>query len=155
MAIMRNLRLWLRPPKMSDPDFGDLVFMHVSNAPERSYWECEWMFPPTGEKVFIALQGPENGPSAESRKFYLSLPPRFEEVIAACGPRLERVFKEWLQKPLPADLFSELKLVGFEVENPGSKPLHWEVSFETKGDEWLGITIPFVDTTPLEAQVDT
>jgi hypothetical protein len=38
---------------MTDPDFGNLLFMHVSKWPEGSYWEREWSFPKTGTVVGI------------------------------------------------------------------------------------------------------
>jgi len=155
MGFLRNLRLWLRPPRVSDPDFGNLLFMHISKHPERSYWECEWKFPNTGINVFIALRGDESGPTEESRQFYLGLPQRFEWVMAECRPRLEGVFKEWLNRSLPTDIFSVLKLSGFELEDPTQHPVHWDVSFETIGDPWLGITVPFVDETSTRAIVDS
>ena len=155
MGLVRNLKLWLHPLRMNDPDFGELVFMHISKAPKRSYWECEWMFPPTGNKVFIALRGSESGPESVMRDFYLSLPNRFEEIVEACRPSLEPVFKEWLSKPLPADIFSDLKLSGFSVEDLATKPVRWDVSFETTGEKWLGTTVPFVDGTAMAADVDT
>src|SRR5438876_7607402 len=114
---------------MEDPDFGPLLFMPISKHPERSYWECEWKFPPTGEKVFISLRGIESGPAPDVRKFYLSLPGRFPEILAVCRPGLEQVFNEWLNRRLPAEMFSDLKLSGFGVEVPFIQPIHWDVSF--------------------------
>lgn len=129
--------------------------MHISKHPERSYWECEWKFPNTGTSVFIALRGDESGPSQESRQFYLSLPQRFEQVIAECRPKLELVSKKWLNQSLPSDIFTVLKLSGFGVEDPVQHPIRWDVSFETTGDPWLGITVPFIGETAMEAEVDT
>ena len=52
-VFLRNLKLWLVPLRMTDPDFGNLLFMHVSKWPEGSYWEREWSFPKTGTVVGI------------------------------------------------------------------------------------------------------
>jgi hypothetical protein len=138
---------------MTDPDFGELVFMHMSKHPERSYWECEWKFPPTGQPVFI--RGGEEGPRSEVRRFYLDLPGRFDQILASCRPRLEQVTKEWLNESLPQDVFATLRLSGFGVEDPSSNSVHWDVSFETLGKKWLGITIPFIGRAAMEVQVDT
>lgn len=140
---------------MNDPEFGELVFVRISNAPERSYWECEWKFPNTGTKVFIALRGDESGPNEDVRTFYRALPARFEQITTACRPRLEQVFRKWLNQPLPLDIFSAVTLAGFEVDDPRTLPIRWNVSFETIGGKWLGITVPFVDETAMEASVDT
>lgn len=155
MAFLRNLRLRLRPRRMTDPDFGELVFQPVSNAPERSYWECQWRFPPTGQPVFLSLSGGETGPNEEIRKFYLSLPARFQTILSACRPALEQVSNQWLHQSLSSDVFSDFKLSGFEVEDPGRDPVQWSVSFETAGSTWLGVTIPFDGAAAREPVVDT
>ena len=155
MSILHNLKLRLSPPRITDPDFGSLLFMYVPNAPERSYWESEWNFPKTATPISIGLDGGEAGPLPEARQFYLSLPDRFEQIVAAVRPKLEQVFKQWLQQELPQDIFTAVKLAGFGLEDPKGKPLHWNISFETTGEKWLGITIPFEGDTPQDAVVDT
>ena len=77
MGILHNLKLRFSPPRINDPDFGSLLFMFISNAPERSYWECEWIFPKTGTVISIDLPGTEAGPMPEARQFHLNLPERF------------------------------------------------------------------------------
>jgi hypothetical protein len=154
MTFLTNLKLWIRPKRMTDPDFGELIFMHISKHPERSYWECEWKFPPTGQPVFIALRGGEEGPRSEVRRFYLDLPGGFDQILASCRPRLEQVTKEWLNE---ACLKTCLRPFGIRigVEDPSSNPVHWDVSFETLGKKWLGITIPYVGRAAMEVQADT
>lgn len=155
MNIFRSLKLQFRPPKIQDPDFGQLTFMYISNHPERSYWEAEWIFPPTGTPVSIGLDGDESGPIAEVRQWHLELPSRFPRILELARPELARVFTSWLNTDLPEDIFSVVKLSGFGVEDPRAQPVEWDVSFETSGDKWLGITIPFVGEEPREAVVDT
>jgi hypothetical protein len=129
--------------------------MFVPNAPEKSYWECEWTFPKTGNVISIGLPGGESGPMPESRQFYLGLPVRFEEILSAARPKLAQVFQIWLQKELPQDIFTVVKLAGFGLEDPKAQPVQWDISFETTGEKWLGIIIPFVGNAPQEAVVDT
>jgi hypothetical protein len=155
MGFLHNLKLWLRPPKISDPVFGPLIFMHINNPPERSYWEGYWTFPNTGNGIGVFLRGGEEGPIQESREFYLSLPDRFELIVESCRPQLEEVFREWLNRELPQDMFRELKLTGFGAEDAGKNPVKWDVSFETKGEKWLSITIPFVGEIAGAAEIDT
>lgn len=140
---------------MNDRDFGQLTFMYISNHPERSYWEAEWIFPPTGTPISIGLDGDESGPGPETREWHLGLPARFERTLELVKPELAKVFKTWLQHELPDDIFTVVTLAGFGVENPKANPVKWEISFETTGDKWLGITIPFVGDKPEEAVVDT
>jgi hypothetical protein len=108
---LQGLKLRVSPPRMSDPDFGSLLFMYIPNAPERSYWECEWP--------------------------------------------LQDVWSSWFASELPEDLFSAVKLAGFGLEDARARPLRWDVGFETIGDKWLGITVPFVDDVAQAAAVDT
>lgn len=155
MSFFRHLRLRFAPPELTDPDFDSLLFMYIPNASERSFWECEWQFPPTRTIISIGLPGDENGPTEEARRFYLSLPDRFERIVAAVRPRLSDVWTTWLQTDLPVDIFRATKLAGFGLEDPQARPLRWDVAFETTGDKWLGITVPFIDNAPQEAIVDT
>jgi hypothetical protein len=129
--------------------------MYIPNAPERSYWEGEWLFPRTRSAISIALRGGEDGPLPESRQFYLDLPGRFEQVLSAARPKLAEVFRNWLNQELPEDIFAVVKLAGFDIEDPKAQPLEWDISFETTGEKWLGIVIPFRGGTPQEAVVDT
>lgn len=155
MDIFKLLKLQFRPPKMDDPDFGQLMFMYISNHPERSYWEAEWIFPPTGTPVSISLDGDELGPRTEIRQWHLALPSRFSQILDLARPELVKVFKSWLGQDLPTDIFEVVKLSGFGVEDPLGHPVQWDISFETTGDKWLGIIIPFVGDEPKEAVVDT
>ncbi len=155
MGFLHNLKLWLSPLRMTDPDFGTLLFMRSSKAPERSYWECEWIFPATGTVIAIALPGGEGGPMQEARHFYLDLPHRFAEIMVACRPGLEQVLDYRLHQRLPADIFTVAKVSGFGLGKPRNQPPRWEITFETIGKKWLGITIPFVGDTAMEAVVDT
>jgi hypothetical protein len=155
MGLLSSLRLRFSPPRITDPDFGGLLFMYIPNAPERSYWEGEWLFPKTRSTISIGLPGGENGPLPEARQFYLDLPDRFEVVLAAVRPKLAEVFRRWLDQELPEDIFTVVKLAGFDVEDPKARPLEWDISFETTGERWLGIVIPFQGDVPQEPVVDT
>ena len=100
MRIFHNLKSWLSPTRRGDKDFGSLLYVHASDTPDGSFWEGESVFSPTGTAVTICLPGDESGPTPESREFYLGLPMRFEQIIAACRPRIAKVFQEWLHHPL-------------------------------------------------------
>jgi hypothetical protein len=155
MKILKSLSLRFRPPKINDPDFGQLRFMYISNHPERSYWEGEWMFPPTSTRASIGLDGDETGPMSEARRWHLELPARFQRILELARPELVKVFQTWFQQELPNDIFTVVKLSGFGVENPKSHTIEWDISFETTGGKCLGITIPFVGDEPREAIVNT
>src|SRR5262245_25357957 len=115
MGLLHSLKL--RPPTITDPAFGSLVFMFVSYAPERSYWEGEWTFPPTGTVVSIALPGGEDGPLPDARQFYLSLPGRYEWILTAVRPRFEEAFRCW-RLETPKGVFGSVRLAGFGLEDP-------------------------------------
>lgn len=145
----------LRPLRREDPEFGALVFQYVPNDPERSYWEAQWTFPPVGYPISISLPGGPEGPNEGGRAFFLALVARFDGLLPRLRPGLEAVFRAWLERPLAADPWRDLVLSGFDVERPTAVPVEWEVSFETTGSKWLGITIPMRGDTPGEPVVDT
>jgi hypothetical protein len=129
--------------------------MHIPQRPEKSYWEGEWLFPPTGSNVTISLPGTLGGPNDDARAFYSALPRSFDRIIEAVRPALDSVFRERIGRPLSANMWQDVKLAGFGVENPGGVPTTWDVGFETTGEKWFGVTIPFVGDRPQEAIVDT
>ena len=155
MGLLTELRLRFRPPRRQDPDFGTLLFMYIPHAPENSYWEGEWLFPPTGSRVSIALPGGIEGPEPQARAFYLSLPARFDELLRRVRPGLEKVFRDWIGRPLHHDPWRDVQLSGFGIGDHRAVPITWDISFETIGDKWLGITIPFNGDVPQDPVVDT
>jgi hypothetical protein len=68
---------------------------------------------------------------------------------------LDRVFVQWMGRPLNSELWCDVKLAGFGVEDPVAVPTRWDIAFETVGQKWLGITIPFIADEPQEPVVDT
>ena len=155
MSLFCNLKLRFSAPRICDPDFDSFLFMHIPNAPDHSYWECEWIFPKTGTPISIGLPGGESGPLPEARQFYLGLPGRFEQILLAVRPQLEQVFRKWLQQDLLEDIFIVVKLAGFGLEDAKAQPMQWDISFETTGDKWLGNVIPFAEDAAQNATVDT
>jgi hypothetical protein len=95
------------------------------------------------------------GPTPDGRAFYLGLPARFDAILRAVRPGLDEVFRSWLRRPLGEDLWRDVKLTGFGVEDPNATPLEWDVAFEATGEKWLGITVPFVGELAQEPIVDT
>jgi len=144
-----------QPPTMEDPYFGKLVYMHVNQDPAKSYWEAEFLFPPTGTTVFAGLQGGKEGPFPEARDFYLELPDRFEWIMSTVLPSLNQVFLEWQGRPISINPWEDVILAGFGVEDPTKQPREWDISFETTTEKWLGIIIPFIGDEPQTPVVDT
>lgn len=154
MSLWKSLVLGLRPRKTVDPDFGVLTLINVGRHMERSYWEGEWLFPLTGNRVSIALEGDDTGPSSVARDWYLGLPERFPQIVELSKPKLARALHFWLDQELPEDLFTAVRLSGFGIDDPVRRPVHWVISFETIGENWLSIAIPFIDDEPQEPIVD-
>jgi hypothetical protein len=152
LGFFERLRSFFSPPRLEDPDFGTLLQM-FPNKPQ-SYWEAEWLFPPVGYRISIALDGDGRGPAEEVRAFYLSRVAEFEAIIREARPQLEKVAVDWLGRPLAENLWDDVKLAGFGIEDLKQVPPAWDVSFETTGKRWLGITVPMIGDRAQEAQVD-
>lgn len=70
-------------------------------------------------------------------------------------PILTKVLSDWLEDRLPNDPHTVVKVTGFNVSDPLSDPVAWEISFETVGERWLAVTVPFIGSIAEEAIVDT
>src|SRR5438093_763058 len=90
-----------------------------------------------------------------NHEFYLELSTQFDHVVKQVWPALDRVFREWIGRPLDTDLWKDVRLSGFGVEPLNSVPITWDVMFETTGEKWLAITVPFVGDSPQDPVVDT
>jgi hypothetical protein len=155
MDFLHNLKLRFSRIRIHDSDLGEMFFIFVSNAPERSYWEGQWTLPSTGTLVEVSLPGGETGPLLSAKEFIFGLPDRFEQIFAAARPKLEQVFQRSLRQELPVNMSTAVKLCGIGVENPEGRPIHWDIYFETTGPRLLGITIPFVDDVAQDAVVES
>jgi hypothetical protein len=113
------------------------------------------MFPVTGTRVSISLPGNSDGPTDDARRFHRQLPEQFEGLLSKARPEIDRTFEQWIGRPLSADLWEDVRLGGFALTNASRAPTTWEVTFETTGEKWIAITIPFVGDSPQEAVVDT
>ena len=156
MKFFDNLKLRFSPPRFLDPEFGELIYMYIPANPSESYWEGEhWSFAHTKTEIAVFLPGDESGPLPQGRDFLLGIADRYEEALSASVLRLREVFTEYLNRSLPQDIFSEVKLVAIGIEDVKTTPISWDISFETTGDDWLGIKIPFVGMESQPAVVDT
>jgi hypothetical protein len=144
-----------QPLTIDDAEFGRLTFMRIKGDPPKSYWEAEYVFAPTGAVVSAGLQGTDEGPIPAAREFYRHMEDRFQDTLKAVRPSLEQAFAEWLGRPLGANLWDDLVLAGFDVEDPPANPRRWDVMFEATGDKWLAFTVPFIGDTIQPVVVDS
>ncbi|HET9887185.1 MAG TPA: hypothetical protein VFR10_06690 [bacterium] len=155
MKLLQRILAPFIPPVLVDPDFGALLYMNIPRNPSKSYWECEWMFPPTKSRIAIALPGGPDGPAAASREFYLKLREDFPRVLELARPKVNQAILDWLNRPLNTDLWIDVKLSGFGIDDLEANPPDWEMSFETTGEKWISITIPFKGEVPGDPIIDT
>lgn len=155
MSIFGKVLKRFQPQTTEDPVFGRLTYMHIKQDPTKSYWEAEYVFPPTGKVVSAGLQGGKDGPLPESREFYLGMQDRFADLMKTVLPILDQVFQERLGRPLSADPWADIEFAGFDVDDPTEQPCKWDAMFEATGEKWLGITVPFVGEKVQPPVIDT
>lgn len=156
MGFFHNLKLQYRPPRKSDPEFGEMIFMYMpKSAPGKSYWEATIYLPQLATRVEISLEGGEEGPAEISKEFYRKLIPKFDAIITAARPLLAKEYLQWMDEEIPEDIFSVLTPPGFGVEDPAEVPAKWDMMFETKGEKWRAISVYFEGDKPVRSEVDT
>lgn len=155
MGLFERFLTRFRPVTIEDAEFGRLTYMEVKGDPSRSYWEAEYVFAPTGSVVSAGMRGTREGPLPEARSFYRLMEQRFADTMKTVRPYLEASFQESLGRPLSADLWDDLVLSGFDVDDPIADPLEWDIMFETTGDKWLAFTVPFIGDVVQPVVVDS
>jgi hypothetical protein len=111
--------------------------------------------PPTKTDIAIALEGDENGPKEESRKWHLDLVPRYKSILELSQPSIVSVLQKWKIDYTSDAVYNSVNLTGFSVGDLNEHPQKWSISFETTGKRWICITIPFIDNVAQDVIVDT
>lgn len=131
VAIVATFSLYYRKDiyfeerKISDPFFGDLLFMQVPK-PNQSYWEGAALFEPTQTKIEYMIDADENGPEEPQRAFYREFVQNYPDIRETIMPLLHRRFldnesgEQWI----------EPHIVGVSIPLNDTPDCEWAMSFE-------------------------
>lgn len=150
MSIFSNIKCFLSPPTINDPDFGKLVFCKLKD--DHSYWAGEWTLPGKGIPLRIELPGDKDGLLPDASEMLFRIANNFNGISASCRPFLESAFQELLQRPLPQLAFlTVLKPDVLRLEHPSHvMPDQWTISFVKADEPYLAVVIWFANMTPQE-----
>ncbi len=76
-----------------------------------------------------------------NHEFYLELSTQFDHVVKQVSPALDRVFREWIGRPLDTDLWKDVRLSGFGVEPLNIVPITWDDFTKVLEDDQLWLLV--------------
>ena len=76
-----------------------------------------------------------------NHEFYLELSTQFDHVVKQVSPALDRVFREWIGRPLDTDLWKDVRLSGFGVEPLNIVPTTWDDFTKVLEDDQLWLLV--------------
>lgn len=144
MNFFKRIKLFFSPRVIQDEMLGKLTFIYISNFPERSYWEGEWLFPTTQTVITILLKGGESGPLPEFLEWYRGLPARYSKVIKTVEQKLADAYEELYSKKPPRDFVNQFTFAGASVLDPRAQDVEWDLSFDITVGDVYSVTVPFV-----------
>ena len=146
--MLRSFFGGLRPKRLTDPAFGNLIFMKMSD-PRESYWEGSGAFRPTGQAVDYFVDAGDDGPGEFQHQFLSTLEQRYDRLVAVVQPLLEQRHDEFLEGRSP-----EFVLSSISVPGPGVDPLRWDITFQAKANPSALFTVSMVNWEPEGVRID-
>lgn len=139
--------LFKKPQIIQDDFFGSLRFMTFKDS-TKNYFEGKGILKPTTDEIEYFIEADLSGPTIDQRNFYDKVQNSFDEITSKVTPLIEDEFKNWKEDFKIKDFKKEFKPVALTIPRMTSKPLTWDISFETIHDDNHQITVDFKDFEP-------
>jgi hypothetical protein len=145
--------LFKKPQIIQDNFFGPLRFIEFKNS-TKNYFEGKAIFKPTGNEIEYFIKADLSGPTTDQRDFYDKVQNSYDEIISKVIPIIEDELKDWKEDSRIKDFKKEFKPVALTIPRMTTKPLIWDISFETIHDDNHHVTIDFKDFEPDGSAID-
>ncbi|HEY5748518.1 MAG TPA: hypothetical protein VIU12_20755 [Chryseolinea sp.] len=140
--------------KLENEFFGTMLFLADKKEPLKSYYECRRHFVPTNKIIEIGIDGDASGPTQSQIDFFKSIEHRYSELSEAVKPLIEDEFGNWKEGFRIANFQKEFEAVYLRLPRCESKPVLWEIAFESEHDRDHTFTLTMSDFEAKEILID-
>jgi hypothetical protein len=140
--------------KVESAYFGTMVFIEDNQASMNSYFECQKEFLPTKKKVDILIEGDITGATQIQIDFFKYIEENYHKIIESISPLLEEEFNSWKVDFKIKNFRNEFEAIHLKIPRCNTKPIIWEIAFETIHDENHTYTITMNDLEPKEIRFE-
>lgn len=137
--------------EINDEVFGNLK---LTEGKTSRFFSGRKIFSPVNREVEIIIIASQNNPTIDQHNFYSNLQKNYDEFKTKMTPLIDDYFKKVIDNFKIKDFDSEFRLLTIIVPDYGTKPLVWNMTFETDHDVEHFYTIDFNDTDAIDFQID-
>lgn len=143
-----------KPKKIENDFFGTMLFIEDKKAPLRSYFECRRHFKPISGLIEISIDGDESGPTQRQIDFFNSIENQYTEIVNLIKPLIEYELKKWQEGFKIKDFNKEFIPVHLILPRCETKPISWEIAFESDHDQNHTVTVSMSDFQAKEILIE-
>ncbi|NBP67129.1 MAG: hypothetical protein EBU52_00125 [Cytophagia bacterium] len=140
--------------KLENDFFGTMLFLEDKKDASKSYFECRRHFKPSDEIIEIGIDGDVTGPTQKQIDFFKSIEDNYLTITKAISPLIEDEFGNWKEGFKITDFQKEFEPVYLRLPRCESKPIVWEIAFESDHDRNHTFTLTMSDFDAREIVID-
>jgi hypothetical protein len=150
---LRNF-LFGKPVKIENYFFGQMRFIGNKKDSSKSYFECKRFFKPGNETIAIGISGEITGPTRQQINFFESVEYNYDEISNSIIPVIEDEFRNWKEDFKIIDFKKEFIPVYLTIPRCETKPVAWEIAFESEQDRNHTFTLTMENFTAISILID-
>jgi len=143
-----------KTPKIEHDFFGKMIFLGGKVPDPSDYFECRRHFKPSDEVIEIGIDGDVSGPTEKQVLFFKSIEDNYPAITRAITPFIEDEFKNFKEDFKILDFDKEFEPVYLRLPRCESKPIIWEIAFESDHDRNHTFTLTMNDFEAREILID-
>jgi len=140
--------------KIDNDFFGQMLFMGDKKDQSKSYFECRRNFRPSDKLIEIGIDGMEAGPTQVQIDFFKKIEDKYSEITNSIKPLIEDEFGNWQEGFKIRDFNKEFDPVYLRLPRCETKPIIWEIAFESDHDRNHTFTLTMNDFEAKEILID-
>lgn len=140
--------------KIDNSFFGQMLFFGDKKDPGNSYFECRRHFKPSDKLIEIGIDGAEIGPTQIQIDFFKTIEDKYSEITESIKPLIEDEFGNWQEGFKIKDFNKEFEPVYLRLPRCETKPVIWEIAFESDHDRNHTFTLTMNDFLATEILID-
>ena len=146
--------IFRKPTKLENEFFGTMLFQDNGKDSLKSYFECRRHFKPSDQKIEIGIDGEITGATQKQIDFFRSIEENYLAITKVISPLIENEFRNWEEGFKINDFHKEFKPVYLGLLRCVSKPIVWQIAFESYHDRNHTFTLTMSDFDAKEIRID-
>jgi len=140
--------------KIDHDFFGKMIFVGSKVPGFSDYFECRRLFKPSNKFIEIGIDSDISGPTEKQINFYKSIEDNYSIITNAITPLIEEEVGNWKYFFTIFDFNNEFKPVYLRLPRCESKPIIWEIAFESDHEPNHTFNITMKDFEAKEIFID-